>query len=329
MELFGTLKSGENAYLYTISGGRLKAVISDLGATVVRLYVDSRDVVLGFDGPNDYIASGTFFGSVVGRNCNRTANATVCINGVEHQMDKNDNGLNNLHSGFAFFKNRIWQVVKQADNCLKLFMHSPDGDQGFPGNADISVTYTIENDGLVIAYEGIGDQDTVFNLTNHSYFNLAGHHRPELAMDQVLSINAGFFTPADEYSIPTGEIRAVSGSPMDFRIPKAIGSEINAEYDALNLQAGYDHNFVLSGEQCAVLSYGDLTMTVTTDCPGVQFYSGNFLVGERGKEGVSYCHRGGICLETQYWPDATHHPLWPQPVTKAGEKYQSKTVYQF
>ena len=150
MELFGTLKSGENAYLYTISGGRLKAVISDLGATVVRLYVDDLDVVLGFDDPNDYVASGTFFGSVVGRNCNRTANATVCINGVEYQMDKNDNGLNNLHSGFAFFKNRIWQVVKQADNCLKLFMHSPDGDQGFPGNADISVTYTIENDGLVI-----------------------------------------------------------------------------------------------------------------------------------------------------------------------------------
>ena len=329
MELFGSLQSGEKAYLYTISGGRLKAVISDLGATVVRLYVNDRDVVLGFDDPNDYIASGTFFGSVVGRNCNRTADACVRINDTEFQMDKNDNGCNNLHSGYDFFKNRVWQVTKQEENCLKLSLHSPDGDQGFPGNADISVTYTIENDGLVMEYEGICDQDTVFNLTNHSYFNLAGHTHPEKATEQVLSINAAFFTPADALSIPTGEIRAVSGSPMDFRSPKAIGAQINDDYDALNLQGGYDHNFILAGENCAVLVCEDLRMEVITDCPGVQFYSGNFLEGETGKDGVSYCRRGGICLETQYWPDATHHPLWPQPITKAGEKYYSRTVYQF
>ena len=244
-------------------------------------------------------------------------------------MDKNDNGCNNLHSGYDFFKNRVWQVTKQEENCLKLSLHSPDGDQGFPGNADISVTYTIENDGLVMEYEGICDQDTVFNLTNHSYFNLAGHEQPQKAMDQMLSINAAFFTPADALSIPTGEIRAVSGSPMDFRSPKAIGAQINDDYDALNLQGGYDHNFILAGENCAVLVCEDLRMEVITDCPGVQFYSGNFLEGETGKDGVSYCRRGGICLETQYWPDATHHPLWPQPITKAGEKYYSRTVYQF
>lgn len=329
MELFGTLRSGEKAYLYSISAGRVRAVISDLGATIVRLYVDDTDVVLGFDDPNDYVKSGTFFGSVVGRNCNRTANATVCVNGVEYPMDKNDNGRNNLHSGLDFYKNRVWKVADHTDNCLKLTLHSPDGDQGFPGNADISVKYTVENDGLMIEYEGVCDQDTVFNLTNHAYFNLAGHDKPEKAMEQLLSINAGYFTPADQFSIPTGEIRAVKGTPMDFLSLKSIGRDIDLDYDALDLQHGYDHNFILAGEKCAVLTYGDLRMEVTTDCPGVQFYSGNFLKGEIGKGGVSYCHRGGICLETQFWPDATHHSLWPQPVTKAGECYRSKTVYQF
>ena len=147
MELFGTLINGDEAYLYTISGGRLKAVISNLGATVVRLYVDDKDIVLGFDHPNDYINSGTFFGSVVGRNCNRTAEASVCIHGVEYAMDKNDNDRNNLHSGRDFYKNRLWNVSEVIENRLKLTLHSPDGDQGFPGNADISVIYTIKNDG--------------------------------------------------------------------------------------------------------------------------------------------------------------------------------------
>ena len=329
MKLFGTLQSGEKAYLYTISGGRLQAVISDLGATVVRLIVDGKDVVLGFDNPNDYIESGTFFGSVVGRNCNRTANATVRINDTEYAMDKNDNDRNNLHSGRNFFKDRLWNVTNANDNSLKLVLNSPDGDQGFLGNAEIAVTYTIDNDGLVIEYEGMCDRDTVFNLTNHSYFNLAGHEHPDKAMDQVLSINAGYFTPADEWSIPTGEICAVANTPMDFRVPKRIGLQIAEDYAPLKLQIGYDHNYILSGELCGVLSYGDLRMEVITDCPGVQFYSGNFLKGERGKDGVSYCHRGGVCLETQFWPDATHHPLWPQPITKAGERYYSKTVYQF
>lgn len=329
MELFGKLKTGEQAHLFSISNGRLKAVISDLGATVVKLFVDDTDVVLGFDDPNDYVKSGTFFGSVVGRNCNRTANATVCIGGVEYAMDRNDNGVNNLHSGLDFYKNRIWNVTETDENRLKLTLSSPDGDQGFPGNADLSVTYTLENDALVIEYDAICDRDTVFNLTNHTYFNLAGHDHPEKAMDQILTIHAGYFTPADDMSIPTGELRAVADTPMDFRSPKRIGADIDADYDALNLQRGYDHNFILSGEHCATLQYESLKMDVFTDRPGVQFYSGNFLKGETGKSGVSYCHRGGICLETQFWPDATHHPLWPQPITKAGERFYSKTVYQF
>lgn len=329
MEWFGKLRSGEDTHIFTISDGSLTAVISDLGATVIKLYVFGTDVVLGFDDPNDYVASGTFFGSVVGRNCNRTADATVRIQGIEYAMDRNDNGVNNLHSGFAFYKDRIWNVAQISRNCLKLTLSSPDGDQGFPGNAQISVTYTLENNALVIEYDGLCDCDTVFNLTNHSYFNLAGHNHPERAMDQLLTIHAGYFTPADSMSIPTGEIRAVADTPMDFRTPGKIGTNIGDDYDALNLQGGYDHNFILTGEHCATLQYDDLKMDVYTDRPGVQFYSGNFLEGEIGKEGVSYCHRGGVCLETQYWPDATHHPLWPQPVVKAGEHYHSRTVYQF
>lgn len=329
MDRFGMLRDGTFAHLYTISAGRLTAVISDLGATVIKLFVDGVDVVLGFDDPNDYVQSGTFFGSVVGRNANRTAGASVCINAVEYPMDKNDNGCNNLHSGFDFYKNRIWMVTDLSKDAIQLTLHSPNGDQGFPGNADISVTYSIENNALVIQYDGVCDQDTVFNLTNHSYFNLAGHDRPERAMEQILTIHAGYFTPADEMSIPTGEIRSVTGTPMDFREPKPVGKDIDCEYDALKLQGGYDHNFVLTGEHCATLEYGGLRMDVFTDCPGVQFYSGNFLAGERGKGSVQYARRSGICLETQFWPDATHHPLWPQPVTQAGEHFRSKTVYQF
>ena len=329
MELFGKLITGEEAHLFTIFNGKLKAVISDLGATIVKLYVDELDVVLGFDDPNDYVSSGTFFGSVVGRNCNRTANATVCIGGTEYAMDRNDNAVHNLHSGFDFYKNRIWNVSETDENRLKLTLSSPDGDQGFPGNAELSVTYTLENNALVIEYDGICDRDTVFNLTNHTYFNLAGHNSPEKAMEQLLTIHAGYFTPADELSIPTGEIRAVAGTPMDFRSPRKIGADIDENYDALHLQGGYDHNYILSGEHCATLQYGELKMDVFTDRPGVQFYSGNFLKGETGKDGVSYCHRGGICLETQFWPDATHHPLWPQPITPAQQPYYSKTVYQF
>lgn len=329
MELFGKLESGENAYLYTIGDERLTAQISDYGATVVKLFIDGVDVVLGFDDPNEYTKSGTFFGTVVGRNANRTANANVCINGKEYPLDANDNGVNNLHSGHGYFKNRLWNVASVTDNSIKLILHSPNGDQGFPGNADIAVKYTVQNAGLVIEYEAVCDQDTVFNLTNHSYFNLAGHHCADQAMQQVLTINAHYFTPADALSIPTGELRPVTNTPMDFSAPKIIGQDINAEYDALLLQGGYDHNYVLSCEHCATLCYGERKMDVITDCPGVQFYSGNFLAGEQGKCGAIYPKRAGICLETQFWPDSTHHPLWPQPVTKAGERYYSKTVYQF
>ena len=332
---FGRLPDGSTAYLYTIRSGKLEAHISDLGATIQRLYVPDAngalsDVVLGFDNPTDYIKSGTLFGAVVGRNCNRTEEGRFTLNGKTYQMGVND-GKNNLHSGPDYFKNRLWTVESISANAITLFLESPDGDQGFPGNAKLRVTYTLQNDTLTVTYDAICDQDTVFNLTNHSYFNLCGHEKPEKAMDMLLSMSARFFTAADNQSIPTGECRPVDGTPMDFHRAKPIGRDINEEYDALIFQKGYDHNFDAAINPCAILTDPESgrSMTVVTDCPGLQFYSGNFLQGEIGKDGVSYTHRGGICLETQYFPNSLNQPGWPQPITKAGQPYHSETKFIF
>ena len=336
-EKFGILPTGEEASLYTISCGQVKAVISDLGATIVKLFVPDRngvpgDITLGFDSPAEYIKSGTYFGSVVGRNANRVGGAKFSLNGTEYRLDANDNGAHNLHSGFKPFKNRLWNVERHDADSIRMSLNSPDGDQGFPGNAVIHVTYTLNADAcLSIVYDAICDKDTVFNLTNHSYFNLAGHQYPEKAMEQTLMLPARIYTPADADSIPTGELCSVEGTPMDFRTPKAIGRDINEDYFALNLQGGYDHNFEIFTAPGAILTHEETgrSMAVFTDCKGVQFYSGNFLKGETGKDGVSYCYRGGICLETQYYPDSVNKPEWAQPFTKAGERYHSETVYRF
>ena len=333
---FARLPDGTMAYLYTLRGGGLEAHISDFGATVHRLFVPDRngalaDVVLGFDTPEEYIGSTTFFGTIIGRNSNRVKNGQFCLGGKNYRMGQND-GANNLHSGPDYFKDRKWQVEEVREDSICFFLESPDGDQGFPGNAKIRVRYTLEAPGtLRITYDAQCDQDTVFNMTNHSYFNLAGHEKPEKAMDMVLMLSSEQFTPADQASIPTGQLRSVAGTPMDFRTPKPIGKDIAADYDAIINQNGYDHNFVVCANPCAVLmdTESGRTMAVETDCPGLQFYSGNFLVGEKGKDNVHYCFRGGVCLETQYYPNALNQPQWPQPVTKAGERYHSETKYIF
>jgi aldose 1-epimerase len=334
---FGILPDGSKASLYTIKGGDLTAEISDLGATVVKLFVpDSKgnlaDVVLGFDDPNDYIKSGTYFGTIVGRNANRVGKACFVMDSKTYALDTNDNGKNNLHSGFSPYKNRLWKVERHDEDSIRFSLQSPDGDQGFPGNATIHVTYTIDPDNaLRITYDAVCDKDTVFNMTNHTYFNLAGHDHPEKAMSQILSMPARIFTPDDALSIPTGELRSVEGTPMDFRQPKAIGRDLGESYDALELQGGYDHNFEVFCNPCATLCDPESgrTMTVTTDCCGIQFYSGNFLKGETGKNGVAYTYRGGIALETQFYPDSVNHPEWKQPFVKAGERYHSETIYKF
>lgn len=333
---FGLLPQGKVS-IYTIQNGSLKAEISDLGATLVKLFVPDRngktaDVVLGFDRPEQYCESGAFLGATVGRNANRIGGASFSLNGKTVRMDKNDNGRNNLHSGNDYFKNRVWNVAEVTESSITFSLESPHGDQGFPGNAKIWVTYALEQGNtLRIIYNAICDRDTVFNMTNHSYFNLAGHDKPEKAMEQVLTMPARFFTPADSESIPTGEKRDVAGTAMDFRIPKPLGRDIDRAEEPLQLQGGYDHNFEVFVNPCAILTDPESgrTMAVTTDCPGMQLYTGNFLQGQQGKDGAVYCRRSGVCLETQFYPNALNVPDWPQPVTPAGEKYHSETCFVF
>lgn len=335
-EKFGVLPNGTTAYLYTITSGQIKAVFTDLGATLVKLFVPDKngklsDVVLGYDDPNQYCASGTFFGAVVGRNANRISRGVFTLNGRQYQLDQN-NGRNNLHSGFDFYKNRIWKTLCIEEDAITFELESPHGDQGFPGNARIRVKYSLEQGNtLRITYSATSDQDTVFNFTNHSYFNLAGHEKPEKAMEQWLTMPARHFTPADAEGITTGEERSVEGTAMDFRIPKPVGRDIDRKEEPLQLQGGYDHNFEVFVNPCAILMDPESgrTMAVSTDCPGVQLYSANFAAKKEGKDGVLYCFRSGVCLETQFYPNAVNNPGWRQPVTRAGEEYHSETAFMF
>ena len=326
---FGNLPSGEAVSLYTISGGRLRAAVTDLGATLVSLWVDGVDVVLGCDDASGYLGNEGFLGAVVGRNANRIQNSAFPLNGRIIRLTPNE-GENNLHSGPDCWNTRLWEVAEITDTAIRLRLDSPHGDQSFPGNATVTVTYTIENDALNIVYDAVSDQDTVFNLTNHAYFNLAGENRPDKAMDQTLTVNADCFNPDDARNIPTGEMRSVEGTPFDFRTPKALGRDIGDDYEPLHLQGGYDHNFVIKSNPCAALTDPESgrTMSVSTDCPGVQIYTANFLEAA-GKNGVFYGKRSGVCLETQFAPDSVNHPEWPQPFVKAGAPYHSETRFQF
>lgn len=326
---FGTLPSGRTASLYTMSCGRIQAQVTDFGATLVSLLVDGTDVVLGYDDVNGYAENDGFLGAVVGRNANRVKDSEFPLNGEMVQLTPNENG-NNLHSGPDCWNTRLWQVREQTNNSIRLTLFSPHGDQGFPGNAEISVTYTVDADSLTVAYDAVSNRDTVFNFTNHAYFNLAGENHPELAMEQTLMMPARWFNPDDTQNIPTGEQRSVEGTPFDFREPKPLGRDIGADYEPLHLQGGYDHNFEAASNPCAVLSSPatGITMEVHTDCPGVQVYTANFL-DVTGKNGVHYPKRSGVCLETQFAPDSVNHPEWPQPFTRAGVPYHSETTFRF
>ena len=334
-ESFGHLPTGEECFLYTISCGGLTASVTDFGACLVRLLVpDSQgnpaDVVLGYDSWEGYLRGSGYLGATVGRCANRIKGSCFVLGGKTYSLTPNE-GPNNLHSGPEAYGIRMWSVVQHTGDAITLELRSPNGDQGFPGNALIRLTYQLDSvGGLHIIYDAVSDQDTVFNLTNHSYFNLAGHQKTDRAMEQILSLPGRFFTPADAESIPTGEKRNVEGTPMDFRVPKPIGRDIGADYEPLHLQGGYDHNWEVFCNPCAQLHDPESgrTMSVSTDCPGIQFYAGNFLNAD-GKDGVHYGKRSGIALETQFYPDSIHHPEWPQPITKAGEHYHSETVYRF
>lgn len=338
---FGKNTKGEAATLYTFenSSGMVMEV-TDFGATLYSLLVpDGKggriDVVLGYDDPIGYEGpSGTFFGATVSRNANRIGNARVVINEKEYRLDQND-GNNNLHSGYDFQSFRIWKVKAMTENSITFSLHSPDGDQGYPGAVDMDVTYTLTEENEVrLDYYAIPDADTILNLTNHSYFNLNGHASGSI-LKHTVWLDADSFTRADAQSIPTGEIVPVAGTPMDFRTRKEVSRDIEMDYEALNFGKGYDHNWCLNngGKLAKVAELtGDLsgiTMDVSTDLPGVQIYTANFLEKEAGKDGVVYLRRQGICFETQYYPDALNHPNFPSTLCKAGEVYKTTTIYRF
>ena len=342
---FGIAKDGKTAHLYTLENAHgMKAVISDFGAVLQSLWVPMpdgslRDVVLGFDSVDGYFVNEPGFGAIIGRHANRIGGAEFSLNGKVYHLEKND-GENNLHSNPHGYHRRMWEAEaceSPLGEALSLHLLSPAGDQGYPGSLDVTVTYTLtEDNALMIHYCAVTDEDTVVNMTNHSYFNLSGHDAGG-AVEQKAQIFAHYYTRADAASIPTGELLPVEDTPMDFRERRRIGDAIDSSYEATKLGNGYDHNWVLDGEsgefrKAAVLEDPrcGMAMEVHTDLPGIQFYTGNFLDGTlTGKGGTVYHKRAGVCFETQYFPDSVHHANFPSPILKAGQEYDTTTVFRF
>ena len=341
---FGNLPGGEEVWEYTLTNKNgVSASFLTLGAVWRTMMVPDKngvmdDVVLGYDDLAGYLKNGPHFGAPIGRNANRIGGASVTIDGKEYPLAVN-NGPNNLHSGPNFYHSRLWECVPsetEEGSRLDFFLESPDGDQGFPGNAKVTVSYVLnDEDSLILEYRMVSDKDTVANFTNHSYFNLSGQGSGSV-LDQEVWLNATTYTPADAVSIPTGEIVPVAGTPMDFTTRKPIGRDINEPFEALILGNGYDHNWVIdhaAGELSLAAKAFDpksgRTMECSTDLPGVQFYTANALKDEAGKGGICYKGRYAFCFETQYYPDAVHKENFPSPMLAAGKEYFTKTIYHF
>ena len=341
---FGTTKDGKEALLYTLSNKNgMEISVTDYGAHLVSVLVPDkdgkkRDVVLGFDSVTGYETDGSHFGATIGRNGNRINGASFMLNGKKIQLTPNENG-NNLHSGPDGFDKKMWTAseISEDKNAVTFSRISPDGENGFPGEFNVSVTYEMtEENELRIVYGGVCDQTTIANMTNHSYFNLAGEGSGS-AMDQYLTIHAEQYTPVGEGSIPLGENAAVEGTPMDFRKAHKIGDEIEADFEQLRITGGYDHNYVTDGYNKASIreiaeAWSEKTgiqMNVLTDCPCVQFYAANFVDQEHGKNGHVYNKREAFCLETQVEPNAVNVENFHSPILEAGERYYSKTIYRF
>lgn len=338
---FGQDGRGTETELVTLINKKGTQVdITNLGAAVVSfLFEDKnnikRDIVLGYDDPKDYLSHDCYFGACVGRCANRTANAKVTIDGVVYELEKNA-GEHNLHSGKNGVSFKVWDIVEMDgnENRVTFELLSADLEQGFPGNMSIKVSYTLtEDDSLLIEYEAVSDKDTVANFTNHSYFNLAGHDSGYIGK-QKLKLYANQFTPVgDSFSIPTGEIKSVIGTPLDFTQFKEIGLQINDDFEPLNFAGGYDQNFILDGKKGykimaeAICEETGIHMMAYTDNPAVQLYAGNFIGRHKGKGGVLYDARHAFCLESQYCPNAINCEAFESTLLKAEDTYRSKTVY--
>lgn len=341
---FGTLADGTKIDLYTLRNSRgAEARVTNFGATVVSLTApDARgrmaDVVLGYDDLQSYVEDTFYLGSIQGRYANRIAGGKFTLNETEYTLARNNNA-NHLHGGIRGFNKVVWTAT--TDNAangarLRLTYLSRDGEEGYPGNLRVTVTYTLtEENSLRIDYLASTDRDTVLNLTNHSYFNLAGAGNGDI-LGHELKLNATRFTPTDDTSIPTGELRQVQGTPLDFTQRTRIGARIDATEEQMRFAAGYDHNHVISKQPAALALAAEVhepksgrVMQVFTTEPGMQFYTGNFLKNVRGKAGKIYQRREGFCLEAQHFPDAPNKPNFPSATLRAGTTYTQTTVYKF
>ena len=305
--------------------------VTNYGGAITSLKTPDRhgefgEIVLAYETLDDYARNPRYFGALIGRHANRIARGRFSLNGVEYQLPCN-NGPNHLHGGFKGFDKRVWDA-QQDGNALHLTYFSKDGEEGYPGNVTATVVYTLLDNELRTEYRATTDRDTIVNLTNHSYFNLRG---VGTILDHELTLNADHFTPVSEDLIPTGEIKPVAATPMDFRKGKAIGS------DLADVAGGYDHNFVLNdwdgSLRLAARLYEPVSgraLEILTTEPGIQFYSGNFLDGSLiGKNGVAYEKYTGLCLEPQHFPDAPNHPNFPSTILRPGEEYRHQTRYRF
>jgi aldose 1-epimerase len=342
--LFGSMDNGREAHLFTLSNSQgMQVVITDFGATIVAINVPDRhgklaNVVLGYDSLEAYRTGHFFLGATIGRFGNRIAGGQFSLNGTQFSLPKN-NGENHLHGGSKGFHTVLWSaedISSNARSALRLSYLSKDGEEGYPGNLSVTVTFTLtENNHLEIEYRASTDKDTVVNLTNHSYFNLAGcgnilgHH---------LKLLASRFTPVNSGLIPTGELRPVRGTPFDFLEPSVIGSRIHLSDEQLQRGKGYDHNWILDNVSAGTLtpaaSVSEPTtgriLEVWTTEPAIQFYSGNFLEATpSGNSGANCEFRSGFCLETQHYPDSPNHPEFPSTTVRPGAEFRSSTVFKF
>ena len=337
---FGVTRSGDPVELLTLDNGTLSCELLTFGAALRTLTVPDRegrwvDVVLGYDSLSDYETRDGYLGAVVGRYANRIAKGQFSLNGRTYSLAVN-NGPNHLHGGIVGYSYRVWTVEELTPQKAVFTLESPDGEEGYPGALSLRVTYALEGSALSLHYEALAQGDTVCNLTNHSYFNLAGQGSGPV-LDQLLSLSASRYTPADATSIPCGTLDPVEGTPMDFRTPVPIGARIEADFEQLKLGNGYDHNYVVDGPAGtlrpaarAVSPKTGIAMEVETTLPGVQLYTANFLEeGRPGKGGALYGPRHAFCLETQFFPDSPNQPAFPSTLLRAGERHDHTTRFVF
>jgi aldose 1-epimerase len=331
---FGRTPDGRVVEVITLTSGALDARVITYGARLIRVRAPNRtgtmqDVVLGYDTLPEWLADKkTHFGAVVGRYGNRIAKGAFTLDGHQYQIPVNNNG-NALHGGTVGFDKKLW-TPRLIPHGVELTLVSPDGDMGFPGTLIAKVTYMLVRNSLTLQYQETSDKPTVANLTNHTYFNLSSNDQRDILGHQV-TLHALAFTPIDKGLIPTGEIRSVENTPMDFRTPHTIGQRIDSQDEQIGLAGGYDHNWVLEGREGTLREPNSgRTLTVMTTEPGVQFYSGNFLDGTfTGRHGKRYTRNMGFCLETQHFPDSPNHPNFPSTVLRPGQVRRSTTTFVF